>query len=262
MNDKKVVPLEDRLPQLKKERKRKANRRFIFYATLFFLLILIVVFFQSPFSRIRDLSVKGEQLTETDQVIEQSRLSTDTHIWDIRPDETEKRIEELPTVQAATVRLSFPNRVLIFIEEYKREAYLFKDNGYYPILENGATLDRLPEGKHPVDAPVLFGFSDRKSLSVVAGGLGRIPQEIIHSISDIHYISKADADNNLMIYMNDGNRVLASTATFEKNIVRYPEIAASLQKSGQKGTVHLSVGSYFIPDESENQGKNEEKDEP
>lgn len=69
MDKKKVVALENRLPQLKKERKQRANRRFAFYASLFFLLILIVVYFQSPLSRVHSISVSGEQIVSEDQVI-------------------------------------------------------------------------------------------------------------------------------------------------------------------------------------------------
>ncbi|RYL95415.1 FtsQ-type POTRA domain-containing protein [Sporolactobacillus sp. THM7-4] len=248
MNGKKIVPLEDRLPQLKKERKQKANRRFALYASIFFLLILLVVYFQSPLSKVQQITVDGEQLISSDKIIQASGISRQTHIWDIRPDQAQKHIEQLPTVQAVSVHPQFPNHVLIRIKEFDRKAYLYKNGGYYPILQNGTMLKKLPDGKLPVDAPVLFGFTDKGALKTVAEGLAKIPQQVIHTISDIHYISKPHGGEDLILYMNDGNRVLASTVTFQKNIELYPEIAAGLQKNGSKGTIHLSIGSYFVPD--------------
>ncbi|RYM07313.1 FtsQ-type POTRA domain-containing protein [Sporolactobacillus sp. THM7-7] len=251
MDGKKVVPLEDRLPQLKKERKQKANRRFAFYASVFFLLILIVVYVQSPLSKVQDITVSGQQLVDSGKVISASGISADTHVWDIRAEDAEKRIEKLPTVQKASVRSHFPNRVTIRIQEYKRKAYLYKGGGYVPILQNGTMLKKIPNGKLPVDAPVLFGFNHPSALKTIAEGLGKIPQQVIHSISDIHYISKPPGEDNLLLYMNDGNRVVASTDTFEKNITLYPEIADHLPENGPRGTIHLSVGSYFVPDNAQ-----------
>lgn len=246
MEKDKVVPLEDRLPQLKKERKQKANRRFIFYATVFFLLILIVVYFQSPLSRVRHISVTGEQIAGTESVVRASGISQKTHIWDIRTDEAEKKIEKLPTVKSAEVRTNFPNQVNIQIKEFNRKAYLFKGGRYYPILQNGAILSEMPEDKLPVDAPVLVGFENPEMLKKVAEGLSGLPQQVIHSISDIHYINSQAGEDDLVLYMNDGNRIVASTRTFAKNIRLYPGIAANLPE-GTHGTIHLSVGSYFVP---------------
>ncbi|GGL44742.1 cell division protein FtsQ/DivIB [Sporolactobacillus putidus] len=255
MDRKKVVPLEDRLPQLKKERKQKANRRFIFYASFFFLLILVVIYFQSPLSKVSQISVSGEQLASSGQVIQASGISDQTHIWDVRPATAENRIEKLPTVQTASVRTVFPNRVTIQIKEYDRKAYLEKNGGYYPILQNGALLGKLPGSGLPVDAPILYGFSRQAELSAVTEGLAKIPQQVIHSISDIHYIPGPTNNDNLVLYMNDGNRVVASTTTFVKNIQLYPEIAANLPK-GAHGTIHLSVGSYFVPDSAKSSAQN------
>lgn len=248
MDRKKVVALEDRLPQLKKERKQKANRRFAFYASVFFLLILVVVYFQSPLSKVHSVTVKGEQIVSGVKVIKTSGISNKTHIWDIRKKAVEKKIESLPTVQSATVEKKFPNQVLIKIKEYDRKAYLQKNGNYYPILQNGAILSKLQKGKMPVDAPVLFGFSKSAALKNVAEGLDTISRQMTHNISDIHYIGKSGSGDDLILYMNDGNKVVASTRTFVQNIKLYPEIAANLPK-GKHGTVHLSVGTYFIPND-------------
>ncbi|MFX3618384.1 MAG: cell division protein FtsQ/DivIB [Sporolactobacillus sp.] len=243
----KVVPLEDRLPKLKEERKQKANRRFVFYATIFFLLILSVVYFQSPLSRVNHIAISGEQIASAKRILHVSGISSGTHIWDIHSKNVQRQIQKLPSVQKARVSIAFPNRVEIRVQEYSRKAYLMKDGHYYPILQNGAVLSRLPGGKMPADAPMLIGFHEGHALKNVAEGLSHIPLSIIHSISDIHYINNRSGGNDLILYMNDGNRVVASTQTFAKNIRVYPEIAANLPKD-HAGIIHLSLGTYFVPD--------------
>jgi cell division protein FtsQ len=242
----KVIPLEDRLPQLKRERKQKANRRFAFYASLFFLLVLIVVYVQSPLSKINRIIVEGEQITARSDIVRASGLTANTHIWDIRSRKIADRVEQLRTIRSADVHTYFPNTVRIHVTEYGRKAYLSKGDRYYPILQNGAVLDDLPIGKLPTDAPILIHFTDKSALKAVSAGLSALPTQAVRNISDIHYQKSSDMEDNLLLYMNDGNRIIASTKTFSKNIKFYPKIIAGLPE-GKKGTIHLSVGSYFVP---------------
>ncbi|BBN98576.1 cell division protein FtsQ/DivIB [Sporolactobacillus terrae] len=248
MDKKKVVALEDRLPQLKKERKQKANRRFALYATVFFLLVLIVVYIQSPLSRVQSITVQGEQITSSARVIKASGISNKTHIWDIGEKAVTRKIKKLPAVRSVTIKKKFPNHVTLSIREYTRKAYLQKNDGYYPILQNGAMLNKLSKGTFPFDAPVLIGFSEQDAIKKVAEGLSGISKQMAHNISDIHYIKASENNEDLVLYMNDGNQVVASTRTFVKNIKLYPEIVANLPKD-QRGTIHLSVGSYFVPED-------------
>ncbi|WP_241654571.1 cell division protein FtsQ/DivIB [Sporolactobacillus shoreae] len=249
MDRNKVIPLEDRLPQLKKERKQKANRRFALYATIFFLLILAVVYFQSPLSRVSRISVSGQQIVSRSEVLRASGISNKTHIWDVGSGNVEKQIEKLPSIQHASVRKAFPNSVSIHIQEYGRKAYLLKNGTYFPILQNGTLLGPLQKGFMPTDAPILVNFTNPSALKEVSEGLAAIPASLVHGISDIHYINGGTDPDNLILYMNDGNRVVANSKTFGDNIKLYPEILANLP-NGEHGTVHLSVGSYFVPDQS------------
>lgn len=251
MSEKKVIPLEDRLPQLKKERKQRANRRLSFYATVFFILILAIVYFQSPFSRVNRIIVTGEQIVSQKKVIDASGVSNRTHIWDIRTGNVADRIKKLPTVKSAAVHISFPNTVRIRVQEYQRKAYLLKGGKYYPILQDGAVLTAISATALPTDAPILIGFNSPKALKAVGEGLTGLPGDLLHDISDVHYIASHAGGDDLILYMNDENQIVASTKTFSQNIRLYPEIAANLPK-GKKGTVHLSVASYFVPYNSVN----------
>src|SRR5690625_5861283 len=81
MEDKKIISIEDRIPKLKKQRKKKANRRLVFYLSLFFVLISIIIYLQSPLSYIKNIHVYGHHVLHENEIIELSDIKNDTNIW-------------------------------------------------------------------------------------------------------------------------------------------------------------------------------------
>lgn len=261
MAEKKVIPIEDRIPKLKQQRRQKSNRRFIFYITVFFILILIVVYFQSPLSTINNITVEGEHYSNKGTILKLSQLTTDSHYWDINPDAVAKRIEKLPTIASAKIIKSFPSKVTISVKEYHRIAYLDKNGAYIPILGNGAYLPKIDKGKLPINAPLLIGWEQDDDLKRMAEQLSEIPQSIVHDISEIHLKPDLGSDETILLYMNNGLEVLANISTFSEKIKSYPSIIEKLPK-GAKGVVHLRVGAYFkssIESKDKADGKDEKK---
>ncbi|TCP29093.1 cell division protein FtsQ [Scopulibacillus darangshiensis] len=259
MPEKKVIPIEDRIPKLKQQRRQKANRRFIFYITVFFILILAVIYFESPLSTISKITIEGNHYTPKQKVLKESGLSTDSHYWDIEPDKVAARIEKLPTVQSVDIQKVFPSNVTIKVKEFQRIAYLDKDGSYIPILENGSLLPRLGKGQLPINAPLLIGWKQDEHLKNMAKQLSKSPQAIIHNISEIHPAPKKGGDETVMLYMNNGLKILANISNFSEKILAYPGIAEKLPK-GTKGIVHLQVGAYFKPDQAQKkEGAGDEK---
>ncbi|MBM7644269.1 cell division protein FtsQ [Scopulibacillus daqui] len=246
MTDKKVIPIEDRIPKLKEQRKQKSNRRFIFYIVIFFMLILIVIYLQSPLSTVREIKVMGQHFIDNGKIVKASGLTTKDHYWDIDTRDVEKRIEKLPTVSSAHVKKVFPNKVVINLKEYHRIAYLKKDNKYIPILENGALLTKKNDQHLPVSAPILIGWKNNHQLKEMAKQLSKTPPSIISQISEIYPGAANSGSDSITLYMNDGFKVLASISTFSKKITEYPELVKKIPKNTQ-GVIHLQVGSYFEP---------------
>src|SRR5690625_5979789 len=81
MSKKKVVSIQDRIPKLKEQRKKKANRRLVFYLSIFFLLILMSIYLQSPLSDIKTVAIKGNSFLSEEEFIEISDLEEQTNIW-------------------------------------------------------------------------------------------------------------------------------------------------------------------------------------
>lgn len=123
-------------------------------------------------------------------------------------------------------------------------AYLSNNGKYAPILENGTVLEELATGEIPVYAPVLIGFKEGKALKLLLEELDKLPVEIQNAISEIHYApTKTDA-YHIVMFMNDGFEVNATSRTLFEKMIHYPSIVSQLDPK-VKGVIDLEVGSYF-----------------
>ncbi|RSD28107.1 cell division protein FtsQ/DivIB [Mesobacillus subterraneus] len=250
MDKGKIVSIEDRIPKLKHQRRKKANRRLIMLLAMFFILIASVIYFQSPLSKVKKITVTGNESYSYDQIVEESGLTLETNVWKISKGEVEKELQKIQEVKKAVVDILLPNTVAIRIEEYNRLAYISKGKDFYPVLENGHILGEKRIDEIPVNAPILIGFKEGKVLDEMIASLEELPQEVINSISEVH--SKPSKTDQFLVklYMNDGFEVNATLRTFSEKMAHYPSIVSQLDPA-KKGVIDLEVGSYFKAFESE-----------
>jgi cell division protein FtsQ len=249
MRKENVVSIEERIPKLKQHRKKKANRRLIFLLALFLVMILSVIYFQSPLSHVKNIEVKGNELVPGETVISESNIKQGMNVWSVNKKETAERLNKLPEIKNAQVKMSFPNSFVIEVDELGKKAYLLKDNKFQIILENGKVLNK-GTNSIPVDAPLLRGFKEDKALKKMISELGKLPEEVQHLISEINLTPKKTDQYHLTLFMNDGYEVSATIRTFSEKMEHYPSIVSQLDPS-QKGVIDLEVGSYFRSYESE-----------
>lgn len=244
MENGKVVTIEDRIPKLKAERKRKSNRRLIIYLSLFFLLIMLVVYLQSPLSKIGKVKIEGNHYVPNSQIIKTGHLTKETSFWNIKTKDLEnKLLEENIQIAEVSVHKRLPNTLFIEVKEFVRVAYLKENNTYYPILENGKILNQLQQEETPVNAPILVSV-DKEKLEDIASELKQLPQSLIQRISEITFTSSETISYDLTVFMNDGFEVRTSVQNFADNMKKYPAILQQIEP-GKRGTIHLNVSSYF-----------------
>lgn len=140
MDKRKIVSIEDRIPKLKHQRRKKANRRLIMLLALFFILIAGVIYFQSPLSKVKEITVSGNESYSYEHIVEKSGLSYESNVWKVSKGDVEEKLEKIQEIKQATVNVKFPNKVAIELEEYSRLAYISKGKNFYPVLENGNIL--------------------------------------------------------------------------------------------------------------------------
>jgi cell division protein FtsQ len=259
MDKGKVVALEDRIPKLKEQRRRKANKRLILLLFLFFIMIIAVAYTQSPLSHVKTINVKGNKMYSSSDIIKETGLTTSTNIWKVKTDKVANLLKRLPEIKKANVSIHWPNTINIQVQEHKRIAYIEKASVYYPVLDNGIILKNRKIEKLPVNSPILFSFNEGPVLDEMIKGLQSLPNEILNSISEIHYFPKKTDQYHISLFMNDGFEVSATLRSFSEKMVHYPSIISQLDPN-KKGIIDLEVGSYFRAFEPEAEDKESEKD--
>lgn len=243
MEDKKVISIEDRIPRLKEERKKKANRQLIFYLSIFFLLISLIVYLQSPYSKVKEVKVKGNDLIGDEEVIDWSGITTDTNMWTMKYQTMKEDIADHPLIKSVEMERKLPQTIQVTVKEEEIVGYVKEKEQYYPVLHDG-TVKLNYAMDHKGNQPLMVNFKEEEYLEKVATELSEIPDYIVELISEVIWEPTKKNKNNITLYMNDGFIVHATLRDFSNKMKSYPSIIAQLDPK-EKGIVHMGVGVYF-----------------
>lgn len=255
-----VVSLEDRVPKLKQQRKKKANRRLIGLLSFFFMLIALVIYFQSPLSEIQSIRIIGNQTYSKEEIKKAGTVVEGMNVWTLDRDQVKKDLLALPEIKSVHIKWMLPNQLQINIKEYDPIAFIVKGNKLIPVLENGDILEQRSETKLTESLPLLKDFKEGQALDEMVNSLKKLPVEVTSSISEVQYTPKENDSHHISLFMNDGNEVSASLRTFTEKMAHYPSIISQLDPS-TKGIIDLEVGTYFQSYQQEGVEQSEEEGE-
>ena len=245
LNMEKVIDIEDRIPTLKKRRKKRTNRKFIVLILLFFLVLSVLLYFQSPYSDIKTIEVKGAHLVEDHYYIEASKVVKGQSMWGFKVNDVEQAIMQDAWVEDVTVKRKWLQKVMIEVKELKKVAYLAENGSYYPLLENGKRFEQADDNI-PIDAPVFMGITDEKKIHKLVKQLALLKPEVLALISQINSNESETNPNAIRLFMNDGYEVRAVISTLAEKLNYYPAMVAQILDL-EKGIFDLEVGSSFKP---------------
>ncbi|GAB4072369.1 cell division protein DivIB [Barrientosiimonas marina] len=251
MGKKNVVSIEDRIPTLKQERKKKANRRLIFYLSLFFILIAVIVYLQSPLSDIKTINASGNSIVEESKVIDISGIQTGTNIWTVDKTDAREKLQENPVIQEAEVNRDLPWTVDIKVTEVNFVGSVKRDNEQIPISGNGKLLQDTDQTSIGGNVPFLIDFTEEDHLQQMAKELGELPAAILNLISEIHWQPTDNNQDKITLFMNDGYTVDSTIRHFADNMRVYPSIVQQLESASDEGIIHIGEGVYFEKFDSE-----------
>lgn len=244
----KVIDITERVPAMKKRRRRRTNLKFIALITIFLFIILLLLYFQSSYSDISKIQIKGAHLKEDEFYIDASTLKVSDSIWGFKVSDIEKNISENKWVKSVEVKRVWVNKVRISVEEWQKVAYISKDGAFYPMLDNGVIFDESSE-LVPIDAPIFLGFEDEALRKKILKQLAQLKPEVMSLISQIN-ANPSEADPYaITLYMNDGYEVRADANSLAEKLNFYPSIVAQIEseETFEKGIVDIEVGSYYRP---------------
>ncbi|QDI90600.1 FtsQ-type POTRA domain-containing protein [Salicibibacter halophilus] len=262
MAERKVVSAHERIPALKEQRKKRANRRLIISLITIFLLIGIVVYLQSPLSDIQAIDVDGVVTGEEEEITAQSGLETGDNMWAADLGEAEERItEELPHVMEASVSRSFPSTVHIAINEQERVAYIEESETYVPVFANGEQSPDQRVEQLPGDAPVIYDWNDESRLEILLAEMEKLTDGVVNRISEVHPLD--EQHDGLRLYMNDGVEVETTVPNFAEYMSGYPSVAEEIDPE-EPGVLHMKMRPYFeshaTPEEDSDDSDDEESE--
>lgn len=239
----KIIDIEDRIPTLRERRKKRSNRKFTLLLILFLVTLLGLLYFQSSYSLVQNIEVKGANLKSIDSYSSQSGIQLGQSMWEIRTSLAEEAIAENEWVQKVQVKRSGITTVTIEVKEWDKAAYVEMDEEYQLVLTNGA-LVKNEEASTPIDAPLLSGFEDKRVRLRMVKELGKLNGEVFSMISQIESVPSKSDPFRIQLFMNDGNEVRAIIPSFADKMNYYPALIAQIDDN-EKGVIDLEVGSYF-----------------
>ncbi|MBC1457535.1 cell division protein FtsQ/DivIB [Listeria newyorkensis] len=243
-SNKKIVSIENRIPELKKYRKKKLIRHMSILISIFVLLILITLYFLSPLSKVQRIYVDGNHQVDEQTILTEGDLNLDAFVFGINKSKSTEALEKNPLIKKATIELQGLNTLRVHITENKTIGYQGKNGQYFDILETGKLLTTQPKQFPIGNNPIFSGFKNGQVLEDMVAQLNQLPEGVLLSISEIHFAPTKSDDEHISLYMNDGNQVSATISTFAEKMAHYPSIVAQL-KDDQKGIIDLEIGSYF-----------------
>lgn len=235
----KVIDIEDRIPSMREKRRRRTNKKFLLLLTLFILVLLFLLYFQSPLSKVNDITINDTVLQEGKVYKDNSGLFKGQSLWGFKKSDIEKKLRKVPGVKDADVSREFLNNISVHITEWKPIAFIEDQNQFHMLLENGDLLEHV-EPHAMTNAPILSGFDEKRALKLLIAQLQEMDSSVHEQLSQITYKS----EDRIQVYMNDGNEVHAVLPTFAEKMTYYPDIAAQLPKN-EKGVIDMEIGVYF-----------------
>ncbi|MFC4404667.1 cell division protein FtsQ/DivIB [Gracilibacillus xinjiangensis] len=253
MEEKRVVSIEDRIPKLKRERRKRTNRKLAIYLTVFFLLVFLVVYLQSPLSHVNSIEINGENLVSEEEILEITELDLFTNYWTVQAGKLEEALEQHQLIHTVTIDKKFPaNKIIIQIEELNNVGYIVEEDLVYPLLENGDTLDGVSMNNINRSAPLLRNLSEYPNLQELAKELNELPSYIQSLISEIKWSPTPTNSQKLVLFMVDGYEVEITARNFSALLKTYPSIINQLDK-GVEGVITIDEGGAVFTPYSTNQ---------
>ncbi|MDA5560114.1 FtsQ-type POTRA domain-containing protein [Exiguobacterium sp. MMG028] len=243
-----VRSLEDRIPYMKKQRRKKANRRMFSVLSLFGILILLVVYMQTSMSNVKEVNVSGLYWLDESYVFQDMELDTSTKFVSLSPSKMSDQMEKLPGVKRVDMDRSWYNVVHVNVTEEKMIAYARAETGDVVVLADGSLhpTGTITDPQKLKDGPLLREFNSEEELEKIASELEQVDDATRARMSEVILSKQEGEPTRYEIFMNDGNTLLTPTLKLSETVSKYGEIYENIPK-GQQGTVVMDGGFYFVP---------------
>jgi cell division protein FtsQ len=225
--------------------RRRGSRKLLLLLFLFFVSVMGVLFFQSSFSKIERIDVKGNHLLSVAEIIEAAGVHAGDHFFAVGSAEMKRRIEAQGAVESASVKKSFPGRVLITVKEHPVVALeLDKDGRLAGVLSNGISVE-YAESSDAAPRPLLTGWKDAQLKTRLAKVLKSIPPAMLHDVSEIRPSPTSSYSDRILLYTRSQFEVVTRIDYLAEKITLLDDYIYEMKAGGRTtGRIILLETNY------------------
>lgn len=142
-----TIRTKERVAVMGKQQKKRTKRKFGRVITVLLLLVIASVSFClfAPFFHITDITVEGNALVGTDEVLDRVNLALGTNIFKINKKSIKESLASLAYLDTVTVRRKLPSTVRICVTECTAALMFPYTSGYLITDESGKVLEEVSE---------------------------------------------------------------------------------------------------------------------
>lgn len=205
---------------LKKRRARRRKRR-LKILLFILIIILIIAFFVSDYSRLKSITVSGNNRVERQEIIDAAKIKLhQDYTFFTNTDTIVSRIKEVPLIKDVRVSKNLFGEISIKVVEADPIGQCIIDGVLYVIDETGR-VTKDEDGKfvsYVQRCPRLNNF-DYDRLEAFSKEFVKLPTQVINQVSDINY-APLSADETRCEFIMDDAKVL---------YLRYDDMADQLK---------------------------------
>ncbi|MCC3372861.1 cell division protein FtsQ/DivIB [Cohnella sp. REN36] len=152
--------MNERIPAIPREpAERRRRSKLLWIVVALFVILLVVLFFRSSLSRVTSIEVTGNYYVSQAEIAQALNVQIGDSFFAPGSKTLERRVGQLPAVNAVQAKKRFPGKLTIVVKEYQPVAVeLGADGKLGLVLESGLVLPSK-EGTALPNKPVLAGWS-------------------------------------------------------------------------------------------------------
>lgn len=216
----------------------KQSRKRFFMAILLCLAALTALYFflHSSLFFIKKVTVTGNKVVKTKEIISLSGIKMGSNIFDFDPEASVKAVKIIPKIKAVTIARKLPGEVIITVSERRPWALVPHGEGFLIIDDQGVCLDKN-QNLDMASLPVISmeGVSprvnegqrlDTQSIQMVRKIISSLPYWLTEQVSEYH----CSKDRQVSVFTMDGTEIKLGGSDRMDEKLRFLEEAMKLKK--------------------------------
>ncbi len=216
-----------------------------------------VVFFQSPYSRVSEIVISGQDFIDEAEIKRASGIRAgEDHFFGLWNSTIEQNIlSQISASQGVEVTKDFPGKVNIAVQLKPRVAHLIDADGNYNIIFNDGSSWPIERKQVLFETPILTGWSNQDpNMSRLCMALSEIPVEHLTNISEIIPSPSVSYPDRILIYMRSQFEVYTTISYMNRKLIYVDAYIASLQQNPVvPGIITLLEVDSYAPFDPEQQ---------